>query len=240
MYQVCLASAPPRSGSSSQSVDRCPTECRLSYSPQAWSCKVSLRKTFDGDGRPMGTAENIPFGSVIRDKGQVEERIRRAQRAILRPSQNPEVFLKGPDEDLDYRRELTFSKNCVSLEISGPELTDLSFCDLPGMHLSSFLLCYGTKRIWKGLIASVGQGGNTSDIDLVKDLVTTYICKPSCLILLTVTCESKPYRSSVLSETNDSLADFENQGAHTIARQHDPQGKRTIGLLTSLLSQETS
>ena len=88
----------------------------------------------------MGTAENIPFGSVIKDKRQVEERIRRAQRAILRPSQNPEVFLKGPDEDLDSRRELTFSKNCVSLEISGPELTDLSFCDLPGICGSPFLL----------------------------------------------------------------------------------------------------
>lgn len=80
----------------------------------------------------MGTAENIPFGQVIKDKRQVEERIRRAQRAILRPSQNPTTFLTGPDEDLDYPRELTFSKNCVSLEISGPELTDLSFCDLPG------------------------------------------------------------------------------------------------------------
>jgi len=79
----------------------------------------------------MGTAENISFGPVIKDKKQVEERIRRAQRAILRPSQNPEMFLSGPDEDPDYR-ELTFSKNCVSLEISGPELTDLSFCDLPG------------------------------------------------------------------------------------------------------------
>jgi hypothetical protein len=86
----------------------------------------------------MGTAENIPFGLVIKDKRQVEERIRRAQRAILRPSQNPEIFLKGPDEDLDHRRELTFSKNCVSLEISGPELTDLSFCDLPGMRLFPF------------------------------------------------------------------------------------------------------
>ena len=66
----------------------------------------------------MGTAENIPFGTVIKDKRQVEERIRRAQRAILRPSQNPDIFLTGPDEHLDYRRELTFSKNCVSLEIS--------------------------------------------------------------------------------------------------------------------------
>jgi len=79
----------------------------------------------------MGTAQNIPFGLVIRDKKLVEERIRRAQRAILCPSVNPETFLSGPDED-SGSRELTFSKNCVSLEISGPELTDLSFCDLPG------------------------------------------------------------------------------------------------------------
>lgn len=84
----------------------------------------------------MGTAQNVPFGPVITDKKQVEERIRRAQRAILRPRQNSEIFLAGPDEDSDYQRELTFSKNCVSLEISGPELTDLSFCDLPGMRLS--------------------------------------------------------------------------------------------------------
>lgn len=27
-------------------------------------------------------------------------------------------------------------------------------------------------------------------------------------------------------------ADFENQGAHHIAKQHDPEGKRTIGVLT--------
>lgn len=79
----------------------------------------------------MGTAENIPFGPIIKDKRLVEERIRRAQRAILRPSKNPETFLSGPDEDLDSR-EVTFSKNCVSLEISGQDLTDLSFCDLPG------------------------------------------------------------------------------------------------------------
>ena len=79
----------------------------------------------------MGTAENITFGPVIEDKELVEERIRRAQRAILNPSENPDVFLSGPDDDPSHR-ELTFSKNCVSLDISGPDLTDLSFCDLPG------------------------------------------------------------------------------------------------------------
>ena len=87
----------------------------------------------------MGTAKNIPFGQAIRDKKEVKERIRRAQRAILRPSQNPDTFLSGPDED-SSNRELTFSKNCVSLEISGPELTDLSFCDLPGPFFSLYIL----------------------------------------------------------------------------------------------------
>ena len=41
-----------------------------------------------------------------------------------------------------------------------------------------------------GLIASVGTGGNENDIDLVKNLVSSYVCKPSCIILLTVACES--------------------------------------------------
>ena len=85
----------------------------------------------------MGTAQNIPFGSVITDKREVEERIRRAQRAILCPSQTPGTFLTGPDKDPDHSRELTFSKNCVSLEMSGPNLTDLSFCDLPGVNVLS-------------------------------------------------------------------------------------------------------
>ena len=42
-----------------------------------------------------------------------------------------------------------------------------------------------------GLIASVssGRGGN-NDIALVESLVTAYIKKPSCIILLTVACES--------------------------------------------------
>ena len=90
-----------------------------------------LSSTVDKNGQPLGVAENVPFGTVITDKKDVEERIRRAQRAILNPSTRYETFLKGPDEDPDTR-ELSFSKNCVCLELSGPDLTDLSFCDLPG------------------------------------------------------------------------------------------------------------
>ena len=42
-----------------------------------------------------------------------------------------------------------------------------------------------------GLIASVGASGKESDIALVKGLVTSYIEKESCIILLTVACESE-------------------------------------------------
>jgi hypothetical protein len=42
-----------------------------------------------------------------------------------------------------------------------------------------------------GLIASVGKGGNANDIELVKNLVTSYISRPNCLILSTVACESE-------------------------------------------------
>jgi hypothetical protein len=86
------------------------------------------------------------------------------------------------------------------------------------------------------LIASVGAGGNASDIGLVKNLVTSYISKPSCLILLTVTCESLfPLSVAPLQEESDYLllvifsADFENQGAYELAKGNDPDGKRTIG-----------
>ena len=98
-----------------------------------------LRKTVDKKGDPLGVAENVCFGDVITDKKDVEERIRRAQRAILNPSVKPNTFLLGPDGESDEKPELSFSKNCVCLELSGPDLTDLSFCDLPGTLSPRFM-----------------------------------------------------------------------------------------------------
>ncbi|KAF9047682.1 P-loop containing nucleoside triphosphate hydrolase protein [Panaeolus papilionaceus] len=180
---------------------RCPTECRLSRSDSPWKCVVSLRFTTDLDGQPLGQARNEPFGPVIYKKEEVEDRIRRAQKAILNPSKSAKSFLEEEDVsfETDFQKsELTFSHNCVSLQISGPDVADLSFCDLPG------------------LIASVSGSGSHGDIELVQSLITSYIKKTSCIILLTVACET----------------DFENQGAHHLAKKYDPDGKRTIGVLT--------
>ncbi|KAG8220546.1 P-loop containing nucleoside triphosphate hydrolase protein [Butyriboletus roseoflavus] len=174
---------------------RCPTECKLSHSRLPWQCLVKLHFSTDANGVPI-PVKIVSFGGPITSKSLVEDRIRRAQRAILNPSKNHIIYLN--QDDLPDESEVSFSKNYVTLEISGPELTDLSFVDLPG------------------LIASVGTGGNERDIELVKSLITAYIEKPSCVILLTVACET----------------DFENQGAHHLTKQYDPEGKRTVGVLT--------
>jgi hypothetical protein len=84
----------------------------------------------DESGHHYDIARNIQFGEVIRKPRDVEERLRRAQRAILNPSIDPEQFLDNTYTNA--RNALNFSTNCVSLEIKGPDVTDLSFCDLPG------------------------------------------------------------------------------------------------------------
>jgi hypothetical protein len=66
------------------------------------------------------------------DKSEVEDRIRRAQLAILNPDKSVNSFLDGDEPFIIEGNSLTFSKNCVSLAISGPDVADLSFVDLPG------------------------------------------------------------------------------------------------------------
>ncbi|EGO00515.1 hypothetical protein SERLA73DRAFT_166837 [Serpula lacrymans var. lacrymans S7.3] len=181
---------------SSGTCTRCPTECRLSQSNQPWKCVVSLRFITNALGQPLGQVRNENFGDTITDKADVEDRVRRAQHAILNPDKPASTYLTGTLASEE--RGLSFSQNCVCLAICGPEVADLSFCDLPG------------------LIATAGQGGDASDVELVRSLVSSYIEKPSCVILSTVACET----------------DFEIQGAHDLAKKLDPQGTRTVGVLT--------
>ncbi|TFY83223.1 hypothetical protein EWM64_g785 [Hericium alpestre] len=134
---------------------------------------------------------------MITNPLQVEERIRRAQAAILTPDESPESFLNKSIRDLTPAA--TFSANLVSLDIRGPSIQEeLSFIDLPG------------------LIRNVGSSGNAGDITLIENLVKSYIVKPSCIILLTIACET----------------DFANQEGYAMARTYDPEGVRTIGVLT--------
>jgi hypothetical protein len=118
---------------------RCPMECRLVSSSDPWSCQVWIRWEFDDQGRRRtGTREpEVPFGPLITDKSHVELALRRAQAAVLNPALPFEEFLSKSEEELkaEFARSpqaLRFSKNVVCVDLKGPELTDLSFIDLPG------------------------------------------------------------------------------------------------------------
>ncbi|KAI0250038.1 P-loop containing nucleoside triphosphate hydrolase protein [Lactifluus subvellereus] len=177
---------------------RCPIECRLTHGDGPWSCRVFLRRITASRGQSSSGQPKEPFGDVIVEKEMLEDRILRAQLAILNPKTPAQEFL---EESIDLNTaltELSFSPNIICLEITGREYSDISFVDLPG------------------LIRNVGTSGNRDNIQLIENLVTGYISKENCIILMTITCET----------------DFANQGAYDLARQYDPHGRRTVGVLT--------
>jgi len=92
---------------------------------------VSLRIVTE-DGTMLPQPRRLEFGDPIYSKSLVTERIRRAQCALLNPDTSFTFFLDAPDDDLE-QKQLSFSSNSVCLEITGKDVEDLSFVDLPGM-----------------------------------------------------------------------------------------------------------
>ncbi|KAG8946753.1 hypothetical protein FRC04_011409 [Tulasnella sp. 424] len=190
---------------SSGTCTRCPMECRLTQSSgEPWKCQVSLRiEHNDETGKRLSEIREKKFGSLITDPSLLEDVLRRAQLAILNPTVDHGKFVDfdvsriGTDPPLGSPKQLQFSKNVVCLDLSGPEVTDLSFIDLPG------------------IISNVAHGEDRGNIDLVRNLVMEHI-QGNCLILLTLTMRD----------------DIENQSAGFLAKQVDPKGRRTIGVLT--------
>ena len=110
---------------------RCPTECQLSHSSEPWRCIVSLRIVADEGGKQLSQPRTVKFGDPIFERSLVTDRIRRAQCAILNPRTRHDQFLEASAEALE-ERQISFSPNTICLEISGSDLDDLSFVDLPG------------------------------------------------------------------------------------------------------------
>ncbi|KAG8994201.1 hypothetical protein FRB90_000509 [Tulasnella sp. 427] len=137
-----------------------------------WSCTVMLRFEYDSNGKRLSAPREVSFGPSISNKADVTERLRRAQRAILRPSLDATKFLDDSDLGMGGHKALSFSKNYVCIHVQGPEVPDLTFYDLPG------------------IIANVSDGGDEKDITLVEDLAKTYISQPNCIVLLVITCET--------------------------------------------------
>ncbi|KAL2040034.1 hypothetical protein N7G274_007437 [Stereocaulon virgatum] len=91
-----------------------------------------------------------------------------------------------------------FSKDLLRIEVSGPDRPHLTIVDLPG------------------LIHSETKQQSASDVELVQDVVQTYMKEPRSIIL------------AVISAKND----YANQIVLKLARIADQRGNRTLGVIT--------
>ncbi|KAK3312206.1 P-loop containing nucleoside triphosphate hydrolase protein [Apodospora peruviana] len=91
-----------------------------------------------------------------------------------------------------------FSKDLLRVEITGPHHPHLTIVDLPG------------------LIHSETKHQAASDVELIQEVVQSYMEQPRSIIL------------AVVSAKND----FANQVVLKLARKADPTGSRTLGVIT--------
>jgi len=97
-----------------------------------WQAVVSIRRTVDRDGRRLDRPIQVPFGPPIKNRVEVELRIRQAQEALLNPNiTEVDVFLNQHAESKPG--ELRFTRNSIVVDIKGPGVDDLAFVDLPGV-----------------------------------------------------------------------------------------------------------
>lgn len=74
------------------------------------------------------------------------------------------------------------------------------------------------------------QNEDKAVIELVKDLVVEYISSPSTFILVTMPAGGKFSFDLVVRDADIRIVDDpENQQAMLLAKEADPEGKRTIG-----------
>lgn len=121
-------------------------ECRLLSSDGPWSCQVSVRWEYNPDGQRRNKIEEELFGGLLTVKSEVEMMLRRAQAAVLNPKTPLSHFLGMTESELnelsprDRPESTPFSQNVVCVDIAGPDLTDLSFVDLPGLFRLRFVV----------------------------------------------------------------------------------------------------
>ncbi|KAI9847989.1 MAG: hypothetical protein M1838_000688 [Thelocarpon superellum] len=160
---------------------RCPLEINLTENNTEgaqWACKVSLHMRYMYDPLFESQKSDRRFGNfvpqlpedvafeTIHSKDEVEKVISQAQQAILNPHENPMKYRHddGLTHHLSSREQ--FSPNVVRLDISGPNLPNLSFTDLPGV------------------IQEADNDDHGHVVSLVENLVKSYIRDDNSLVLL--------------------------------------------------------
>ena len=119
-----------------------------------------------------------------------------------------------------------FSNNVVCIDISGPELTNLDFVDLPGEQPSEW-----RRNLLSSVPIGLIQNASSEVVSFIENMVTSHI-KGNCIILVTLpmsgTCTV--VRLKLLLPTYD-IRRHRQPRAVQLAKQVDPAGIRTIGTL---------
>ncbi|CAG8649295.1 632_t:CDS:2, partial [Acaulospora colombiana] len=179
---------------------RCVMELRLIESEEPWECQISLRHEYDENDKPLRSKE-IKFGNKICDPKDVELMARRAQKALLNPLNDSDQYIDWSFENYEEdpnSNKLKFTKNVVCLEIRGKGVPNLSLIDLPG-------IIRHTEKI-----------EDRKFVQMIEDLVNSYIKKEESIIVATISCKDE----------------IDNQVMVTLAKTVDPLGSRTLGVLT--------
>jgi GTPase SAR1 family protein len=133
---------------------RCPANI-VTAAAETWSCTISLSQKYEyvqprQPVKPQDVTQQNPFYpwrerdlqtiqfKVLTDKTELEDAMKWAQIALL--NHNHKSFIPGAGQrwkEDDVTTEAEFSPNVVVVSISGPDLTSLSFFDLPGIIVNS-------------------------------------------------------------------------------------------------------
>ena len=194
---------------------RCPMEINLTQNTShTWRCHVMIHKKFTYSGRfkidgptkarPLGpwdrqyASEDFNF-AIIDSALEVPRVLEWAQSAVLNPKDSYEAYAQGYASGGKPTQQHTvkFSPNVVRLDISGCDLPNLSFFDLPGV------------------INVADASEDNYLVDLVKNLVKEYVTAKDCINLLAIPMTDDPANSSASKLLRDLKVDSKTIGCLT-------------------------
>ncbi|KAL9585363.1 MAG: hypothetical protein Q9212_001571 [Teloschistes hypoglaucus] len=200
---------------------RCPLEINLSTTEPncPWKCRIYLQRRYFYEGAPVmpsynkhvraqGATRARPLGPwqaqntesdiffKTDNKADIPRALHLAQLATLNPGMDPAKFHPGKSNP-DERIQVKFSPNVIRLDITAPDVPNLSFYDLPGVINQ----------------AEVPEEGYL--VELVANLAKTYINTDNCLNLL------------VLPMTDDPANSTASKLVHTLGAQNRTIGVLT-------------
>ncbi|CAG8503439.1 7611_t:CDS:2 [Diversispora eburnea] len=182
---------------------RCVMELRLIELEVEWSCQISLRQEYNGKGKRFSQPTEVKFGSLIKSHKEVELMARRAQKALLNPSKNSDEFLNW-NFGTRYNGD---DANTNELKFTKNVVClEIKGKNVPNLSLIDL----------PGIIHHTEKAEDRKFIDLIKELVKEYIKKEQSIIIATITCRDE----------------IDNQAIVTLAKEADPAGRRTLGVLT--------